>query len=203
MGSNLMNLDRVVFTGGPSGGKSTALAHVPSMCSLYDTAPETATMLLSGGFPAPSETHPWTYAWQRSFQKAIAAGQVALEEVCALRAVDGGQYGILHDRGLPDGAAYLRGGMDELAELTNNEPAAMIGRYDLVIHLVSSAKQPRGYQKHTNQHRFEEASEAIRLDDKILEVWSDHPNRVIIDIEDRRERNSAVLEQVCSPRTQT
>ena len=198
-----MGLDRVVLTGGPSGGKSTALEHIPHMCSLYDSAPEVATMLLSGGFPAPSEAHPWSYDWQRSFQKAIAVSQIALEEVVSMRAVSGQQYGVLFDRGLPDGAAYLRGGMDELAELTGIEPSAMLGRYDLVIHLVTSAKQPRGYQKHTNQHRFEETAEAIKLDDRILEVWRDHPNRVIIDVEGRPERNQQVIEQICSPRPQS
>ena len=193
-----MKPERIVLTGGPSGGKSTALEYLaldkPHM--LFESGPEVATMLLSGGFPAPDEWHTWSPEWQRHFQHAVAATQLALEPVMDMRARRDEMYGTVFDRGLADGAAYLGGGMAELCELVGLDEAAIMGRYGLVIHLVSSAKQPRGYQKHTNQHRFEETAEAAALDDRVQEVWQAHPNRHIIDIEDTRERNHQVLSSI-------
>src|SRR5690606_2138898 len=118
--------------------------------------------------------------------------QLALEAVMDGRAVADGQAGIVYDRGLADGAAYLRGGIEELADITHQSPSNILGRYGLVIHLVTSAKQSRGYQKHTNEHRFEDAQEAVRLDDMVQGAWDGHPNRVIINLEDTAERNHAV-----------
>ena len=117
---------------------------------------------------------------------------MAIEEVADSRAAAEDLPRIVCDRGLADGAAYLHGGIDELAEIVRMEPEAIFGRYSIVIHLVTSAKQNRGYQKHTNKHRFEDAEVAKQLDDRVLEAWSGHPNRIIIDTEDADERNSMV-----------
>jgi predicted ATPase len=189
-------MEKIVLTGGPSGGKSTAIRHLETYHPEIATGPEVATMLLSGGFPAPTEEHPWSYRWQRGLQLAIGSTQLALEQILDERADCEYRPAIVYDRGLADGASYLRDGLDELGQLINLPAQDIVGRYGLVIHLVTSAKQSRGYKKDTNPNRFEEAEEAIRLDDRVQEVWASHPNRIVLDIEDTMARNNAVSEHI-------
>jgi hypothetical protein len=138
--------------------------------------------LLGGGFPAPSKEHGWSYEWQKSFQLAVAATQIALEQVCDLRALNEGKHIIVYDRGLVDGASYLNGGIDELATLTGIAAADMLARYDKVLHLPTGATKGAGaYDKHSNPHRFEEADEALKLEYRVREAWNAHANRHIIE----------------------
>lgn len=179
---------KIVLTGGPSGGKSTLQREVEN--NHFDTAysvPEVATILLSGGFPTPTEQNPWSEQWQRQLQVAIAISQIALEEVSTSRAQNESKKLIVLDRGLLDGAAYLHGGIEELEEITGQNEESMLGRYDTVLHLTTSAKHG-AYDKQSNEHRFEEAEVALELDDKIMSVWQKHPNRIILDQPDKSSR---------------
>lgn len=190
-------MKRVVITGGPAGGKSTVIRylterHSPNMAFV----PEAATLLLSGGFPAPDATYPWSESWQRNFQEVVAATQVSLEQTYSQRAIQAHKQLLICDRGLVDGAAYLHGGIRELSNITQQEPSNMFDRYDLVIHLTTSAKQSTGYQKHTNPHRFEKAAQAIALDTRTYEAWQNHPNLHVLDIVDETERNQHVAAMV-------
>lgn len=190
-------MNRIALTGGPSAGKSTALRHLDATCGHSLTlVPEVATLLLQGGFPAPDEQYPWSIDWQRNFQLAIAITQIALEQTIETRAATNGQGIAVCDRGLADGAAYLPGGLNELSELIGYSKSSILGRYDFVIHLTSSVTHSSGYQKHTNVHRFEEAEEARKLEERTLEAWADHPKRLILDIEDSTTRNQSVVQAI-------
>lgn len=190
-------MKRVALTGGPAGGKSTAIRHLEANHDgIVAITPEVATMLLQGGFPTPSEKYPWTPEWQRSFQLAIAITQTAIEQVVDYRAQKDGKKVTIHDRALADGAAYLNGGLNELAGIVGQTKEQILGRYSMVIHLPTSAGQQIGYQKHTNEHRLEEADEALALEQKTLEVWQDHHNRHIINIEDHKERNTIIAQTI-------
>ena len=178
---------KIVLTGGPSGGKTTLQRAISEQIPEAYCAPEVATILLSGGFPAPTEQHPWEEAWQRSFQLAVATGQVALEHVTNRRAQHEGKRLTVYDRGLLDGAAYLPGGVRELEEITGQDEQAMLGNYDLVLHLTSSAVHS-AYDKLSNPHRFEEAAAALELDQRIMTVWENHPNRIVLDQHDKADR---------------
>jgi hypothetical protein len=150
-------------------------------------------MLLSGGFPAPPEG--FRREWQRSFQYAIAAGQIALEDVISSQAKRQKKKIVLFDRGILDGAAYILNdykghhqrnmrAFENIAKLSHDE---MLGRYDTVLHLTSSAAHNR-YDKTSNRHRFEEADEAVILEEKTLYAWEQHPNRIIIDDPEKADR---------------
>jgi predicted ATPase len=144
---------KIILTGGPSGGKTTLQQAISEQIPEAYCAPEVATILLSGGFPAPTEQHPWEETWQRNFQLAIAAGQVALEGITILRAQREGKRLTIYDRGLLDGAAYLPGGISELEEITGQDEQAMLNSYDTVLHLTTSAAHA-AYDKLRNRHRF-------------------------------------------------
>ncbi len=178
---------RIALSGGPSGGKSTLQRAVSEQIAEAYCAPEVATILLSGGFPAPTEQHPWEESWQRNFQLAVAAGQVALENITNQRAEHEGKRLIIYDRGLLDGAAYLPGGIPELEEITGQDEHAMLGNYDSVLHLTTSAAHS-AYNKRSNPHRFEVAAAALELDQRIMAAWDNHPNRIVLDEPDKVER---------------
>lgn len=191
----MRRLQTVVLTGGPSGGKSTLQKHIQEQFPQVYCAPEAATMLLSGGFPAPNEAHPWDEAWQRDLQIAVAAGQSALENIAQRRAKREAKTLIAYDRGLLDGAAYLPGGTTELEWLTGNSEANMLNHYDVVLHLRTTAAHA-AYSKDSNEHRFEDASAALELDQRIMDAWQNHPNRIVLDEQDESERMARGLQVV-------
>ncbi len=189
-------MKKVVLTGGPSGGKSSFIRFIESEDYPHiETVPEVATILLSGGFPPPSEKSGWTYNWQRSFQAAIAITQIALEQIVEEKVLDQDKV-VLFDRGLADGASYLNRGIVELSEITKITPREMFERYDKVIHLTTSAKQARGYNKGSNPHRFEDANKAIELDNRVMEAWSQHHDVIVINENDKKLRNQTIVQEI-------
>lgn len=183
----MARIHKIALTGGPSGGKTTLQRAITEQIPEAYCAPEVATILLSGGFPAPTEQHPWDEAWQRNFQVAVAAGQLALEDISYNRARHEGKHLTIFDRGLLDGAAYLPGGLRELEEITGQDEQAMLGNYDSVLHLTTSSAHD-AYDKHSNPHRFEESAAALELDRRIMGAWENHPNRIVLDERDKVER---------------
>lgn len=186
---------KIVLTGGPSGGKTTLQRAISEQIPEAYCAPEVATILLSGGFPSPTEQHPWEEAWQRDFQLAVATGQVALENITNRRAEHEGKRLIVYDRGLLDGASYLSGGIRELEEITGQDEQTMIDNYDSVLHLTTSAAFA-AYDKLSNPYRFEEAAAALELDQQIMVAWTNHPNRIILDNPEKAERVTQGLQVI-------
>jgi predicted ATPase len=195
----MKSLKKIALTGGPSGGKTTALRHLARNIPGVYCVPEAATMLLNGGFPAPSEQHGWTYDWQKSFQVAVAALQISLEEVYGSRATEENRQLLVCDRGLIDGASYLNGGIEELAELTGMSVPGMLDQYDMVIHLPTSAFGG-SYDKVSNPHRFEDANVALELDAKVLQAWEGHSNRIIVphgSMDNKLEAVQQIVDALC------
>lgn len=171
----------IVITGGPCGGKTTALKFLRNELSKKGWSlvlvPECATTLISGGIA------PWT-STRLEFQTAVFELQLAEETVffSAAHKVRGTNVLVVCDRGLMDGKGYLS---DEEFEgvltehgITESEAFA---RYEAVFHLESAAKGDQGaYTLENNETRKEDTEEATRLDNRILEAWANHPRRRII-----------------------
>jgi predicted ATPase len=99
MGGSTNGRCRIVLTGGPGGGKTTAAdLFRREIGERVVLVPEAATLLFSGGFPRVTEADA-----RRAAQCAIFHVQRNLEDVQSARFPD---RILLCDRGTVDGAAY-------------------------------------------------------------------------------------------------
>ena len=136
-----MSITKIVITGGPCGGKTTALTHIQTALSHLGytvlVVPETATALISGGVA------PWTCGTNAEYQKCQMLMQMQKERIFeqAAASMDQEKILIVCDRGELDNKAYMND--DEFAEvltfLGKNE-AELRDEYDAVFHLVTTAK---------------------------------------------------------------
>lgn len=163
---------RIVLTGGPGGGKTTASALFRrEIGELVVVVPEAATLLFSGGFPRSSETHA-----RRSAQCAIYHVQRNLEDVQSALYPE---RILLCDRGTLDGAAYWPNGDQDFFESVGSTEAAELGRYDAVIFFETAAAGGISVEG-GNPTRIESNEQALGLDHKLRELWSKHPRFVIV-----------------------
>ena len=173
---------KLVITGGPCAGKSSVASMLKEeFADRIITVPESATLLLSGGFPMPGQHLDWCERWQRSFQRSVLQLQKSLEETYALMAEKIGASLLVCDNGLPSGAAYMPGGINEFIDYFRLDWIKELSDYDAVIHLETIAiSQPHKYGRHNNSSRYTTLEDAIIHDKIIKEVWENHPRRIII-----------------------
>lgn len=163
---------RVVLTGGPGGGKTTAAdLFRREIGDGVIVVPEAATLLFSGGFPRPSEP-----AAIRSAQNAIYHVQRGLEDIQAAHYPD---RVLLCDRGTADGGAYWPDGADSFFASVGSSQGAELERYDAVIFFETAAAGGHGFESE-NRFRTESQQEAIELDGELRSMWSDHPEFTLI-----------------------
>jgi len=163
---------RIVLTGGPGGGKTTAGdLFRREMDDQVVLVPEAATMMFSGGFPRvnlPEAVH--------AAQRAIYHVQIHLEE--AVKAQHPEQI-LLCDRGTVDGAAYWPGGTDGFFEDIGSTLEQELSRYDAVIFFESAAVGHMSIEG-GNPIRNESIEQAIKLDRKLRDLWSQHPKFMLV-----------------------
>lgn len=162
----------VAITGGPGAGKTAVLEVVQrELCEHVVVLPEAASILFRGGFPRLR-----TDLGRRAVQRAIYHVEVELER----QALDDGRAAVvLCDRGTVDSAAYWTGPPGSLWSELGTTLDAELARYAEVIHL-RTPPEGNGYDT-SNPLRTETPEEALALDRAILETWSAHPRRTVID----------------------
>jgi len=163
----------IVITGGPGAGK-TALLEVlrKDLCEHIAILPEAASILFGGGF--------WrldSVTAKRSAQKAIYHIQNEMQNI--VRNEKRWALGLC-DRGTLDGMAYWPedGSVGYCQELSTSVEAEF-SKYSAVIHLTTPDLL-NGYN-FQNPIRIETAEEAMRIDQKIHNVWKNHPHYTRID----------------------
>jgi predicted ATPase len=169
------HLCRIVLTGGPGGGKTTAADMFRrEVGERVIVVPESATMLFSGGFPRVDEL-----AARRSAQRAIYHVQRNLEDLQSTRFP--GRV-LLCDRGTVDGGAYwpdpVGDELDFFASLGTTLEAEL-ARYDAVLFFETAAVGDLSIET-GNPERIESNQEAVALDGRLRELWRKHPNFVLI-----------------------
>jgi predicted ATPase len=167
MSVNAKRRIRVVVTGGPGGGKTTAAdLFRRELAGQVIVVPESATLLFSGGFPRSQEPES-----RRAAQRAIFHVQRSLEDVTE---AEHPERVLLCDRGTVDGAAYWPGPVEDFFVAMGTTLAAELARYDAVLFFESAAVGGHAIEGN-NPARIESSSEAASLDGRLRAVWSKHP----------------------------
>lgn len=163
---------RIVVSGGPGGGKTTAAdLFRREIGPRVVVVPEAATLLFAGGFPRTRDDQA-----RRAAQQAIYHVQRNLEDVQAARFPD---RILLCDRGTVDGAAYWPGPPQGFFEAVGSSLEAELGRYDAVLFFETAARGGR-HPDNGNPVRIEDDREAVALDDALRALWSHHPRFFLV-----------------------
>lgn len=158
---------KICLTGGPSAGKSTIVDIIQKEFSDSAIAvPEIASILYRGGFPRSSDPE-----LIMSAQRAIYRTQIEFEKAFEKKESPGF---IICDRGTLDQTAYWPMGADDFFKAVDSSLEKEISRYDVVLHLHTSVY---GYNV-IDGIRTENLSQALELDRRIYDAWSDHPRRI-------------------------
>ena len=170
------DIKKIVLTGGPCAGKTTALVKIieyfSGMGYKVFTIPEVPTLYSTGGWNYLTPNRQLYYEGER----AILETQLALEdqfsrlaEVCKKPVL------IVCDRGAMDISAYIRPEeWLEITQMAGTDSDRLRQRYDAVLHLVSAADGAEEYYTTaTNATRYEKADEeglrlARELDKKVI-----------------------------------
>ena len=178
-----MQISKIVITGGPCAGKSTALSCIhdefTQMGYTVLFISETATELITGGVA------PWTCETNAKYQELQLRLQIEKEKIFEEAAKTMGKEKILIvcDRGALDNKAYME--ETEFAKaiesVAENE-VELRDNYDAVFHLVTAAKGAEEfYTTANNSARTESVEQAAVLDNKLISAWTGHPHFRVID----------------------
>jgi len=163
---------RIVLTGGPGGGKTTAVdLFRREIGQRVVVVPEAATMLFRGGFPRSNEIHA-----RRSVQSAIFHVQRNLEDVHSALYPE---RILLCDRGTIDGAAYWPGGELEFFDFVGSSLAKELARYDAVLFFETAAAGGMSIEG-GNPARVESNEQAVELDRRLRDLWLKHPRAAVV-----------------------
>lgn len=163
---------RIVLTGGPGGGKTTAAdLFRREIGERVVIVPEAATLLFSGGFPRTTDARA-----RKAAQQAIYHVQTQLENVQSALYPD---RVLLCDRGTIDGAAYWPDDPASFFSAVGSSESAELERYDAVLFFESAAVGNISIEG-GNPTRVESNAEAVALDARLRALWSKHPRFAIV-----------------------
>lgn len=179
----------IVLTGGPCGGKTTALTSIVETFTKRGykvfTVPEVPTIFTASGMDYLTSNKSFFYEGE----KATLQIQLSLEDSFLRLAstIDDRPCLLVCDRGTLDISTYLTPDLwEKITHEVGVTSESLIERYDAVIHLATAAK---GAEEHytlaNNAQRLEQANEegfriARMLDDKAIDAWKAHKEHHII-----------------------
>ena len=172
-------IKKIVLTGGPCAGKTTALVKIVEYFSgIWNYLTPNRQLYYEG-------------------ERAILETQLSLEdqfyrlaEVCEKPVL------IVCDRGAMDISAYIKPEeWQEITQMVDTDSDKLRQRYDAVLHLVSAADgAEQYYTTATNATRYEKARE---LDKKVINAWSGHSHlRVINNHDDFNAKLNRVIKEI-------
>jgi len=177
---------KFVFTGGPCGGKTTALARVFMFLRERGfeviTVPETFTVLSSNGMAADFFA---TEGMDKIIQGTVLDIQLKMEDsVQRLLRARGKPAVVLCDRGTMDGAVYVSKETFQQIMTERNTDIVELrdNRYNAIFHLVTAADGAEGYYTlENNKVRSESPEQARECDRKTQQAWVGSPHLFVLD----------------------
>ena len=193
-------MKKIVLTGGPCAGKTTALVkimeHFSSIGYKVFIIPELPTLFLQAGMDYLTDNKDLFYEGE----KATLEMQIALEDKFLQMAKSVKQpVLIVCDRGTMDISAYMNPVLwNQIISDAKMNNEMLRSRYDAVLHLVSAADgAEQFYTTATNNKRTEGIELARILDKKVIQAWSEYPHlRVINNHEDFETKLERVLQEI-------
>lgn len=180
----MKNIHRIVLTGGPCAGKTTAFARIETELTNLGykvfVMPETFTEMYGGGIKLLEYPNV-------EFQDMLFRLQSAKEHIydeAAEKCVEENVV-ILYDRGLVDALAYTS--PEDSAEILRRNKVTLntlMNMYDAVIHMVTAADGAvEAYlaNKENNPARYESVEEAVAADHALKNAWTGHPHLRVVD----------------------
>lgn len=196
-----VKISKIVLTGGPCAGKTTALTWINNYFSKRGYTvlfvPETATELITNGVA------PWTCETNYDYQRFQIRLQKIKEQIFddAAKKMKNDKILIVCDRGILDNKAYMK--EVEFKRILNEFGTSETQErdsYDAIFHLVSAAKGKENvYTLANNTARTENIEEARKLDYKIISAWTGHPHfRIIDNSTEFEEKLERLLKEITS-----
>lgn len=165
---NLEYCKKIVITGGPGGGKTTALdLFQRELNDKLAVVPEAASILFKGGMPRSDQ-----FDVLQITQKTIYDVQKSLENI---QECLNPHKLLICDRGTLDGVAYWPGSQEDFFKAIESSFEQELDRYDAVIFFETAAKTGNEIDNN-NIIRTESKQQAVELDNKLKAIWSKHPN---------------------------
>lgn len=178
----MIRIPRIVLTGGPCAGKTTALAQMSSWCVEHGyhplIVPEAATTLIGGGMDPRNEN------FQESVFSFVTSMEALFETFAITLMVEGKKPVLICDRGICDQKGYMTSAAFEA--LLRRRAMSLVDardlRYDGIIFLRSAANGAEEfYGAASNVTRYESLEEARVLDERTLDAWVGTPHLFIIE----------------------
>ena len=202
----MSNITKIVLTGGPCAGKTTALVrvieHFSSLGFKVFTIPEVPTLFTQAGMNYLTQNKGFFYEGE----KATLEIQLALEDKFMRMAQECTEQPciIVCDRGAMDISAYMAPEMwEQITRAVGTSTAELRQRYDAVLHLVSAADGAEQYYTTANNpQRNEQMNEeglriARSLDKKVIKACTGHPHlRVINNHDNFDNKMNRVLKEI-------
>ena len=172
---------KIVLTGGACGGKTESLKYIKEYFQKlgYDVyiVNEIATILILGGITAQK-------IGGKNFQELVIKMQIEIQKTYekAIQLSQSIKNLIIFDRCPIDAMMFIdRADFDEIAKKLNTTYEEIISSYDGIMHMEAVAKKyPELYTSDNNKARKDEGKHTIEADNRLLEAYKNHPNRVIL-----------------------
>lgn len=161
-------MKKIVLTGAPSSGKSSVMKELADLFGEQVLlVPESAVVLLQGGFPAPSHSD---LEQIRAFQKAILQVQAGLEFILP-KQKPAAQFAVF-DRASLDGGGFWPPGPEDFLKQFSVDRQKEYAKFTDVLFLELPTPEMFGGVNDLRFHNFEQSA----LSERQLEaVWKDHP----------------------------
>lgn len=197
-----MSVKKIVLTGGPCSGKTSAIEHIKKYFTdqgyMVFIVNEVPTELINNGIAPFGDNQIRNdlfgkFVFNHQFIKEAIYEEYINQIETAKPKI------IIYDRGGMDYKAYLDEKVaDQIRSEANMDEEDIKSRYDMVIYLQSVANGlAECYTLENNNARSESVEQAKIVDIKNLEVWKGHPNLKIVGIFNTfEEKADAVIKHI-------